>query len=440
MSLDTLVSVTISTTSESISRAGFGTPLIADAAAPFVGARVRSYGGLAEMVTDGYAVTDAAYLAAQKLISQNPKVPLWKVGRLDLPWSQAVDITVGAGGDAEGLVHNILVTSPAGVQTTVSRTVPGASSIAAEVTAITALLDAIVDLSAAAASPDINVTADNPAELWSFTALNKELTIKTVTTDPGIGTDLAAILAEDSDWYGLLLDHKSEAITNATAAVIETERKIFVAQHSDSEIKDAAVTTDVFSDLQAAAYARSIGLFHEDDRGFADAAWMGAQFPKTPGSSQWGYQTLAGVTVSSLTAGAQKAITDKNGNHYTSITGGNTTLFGASASGEFIDTTRFIDELTVRLQEDVFAVLLANEKIPFTDAGIAVIKGTVSARLDQGVLQGGLAADPAPVVTAPKAADVPTPDKAARNLPDVNFTATLAGAILTAEINGVVSV
>ena len=57
-----------------------------------------------------------------------------------------------------------------------------------------------------------------------------------------------------------------------------------------------------------------------------------------------------------------------------------------------------------------------------------------------GILDGGLAADPAPVVTAPKVADVAAADKVARRLPDIDFTATLAGAVHEVVISGVISV
>jgi len=56
------------------------------------------------------------------------------------------------------------------------------------------------------------------------------------------------------------------------------------------------------------------------------------------------------------------------------------------------------------------------------------------------VNQGILAADPAPTVSVPRAADVSMIDKAARLLPDVKFEATLAGAIHKVIVNGTVSV
>jgi hypothetical protein len=88
------------------------------------------------------------------------------------------------------------------------------------------------------------------------------------------------------------------------------------------------------------------------------------------------------------------------------------------------------------LEIRIFALLINNQKIPYTDLGIDLIKSTIAAVLEDGIRAGGLAASPAPTVTAPAAADVDAITKATRVLPDVTFGATLAGAIHQLEIAG----
>lgn len=438
MSLDDIVNISITAQTQSVSRAGFGTPLIAAHHTNTVGARVETYSTLEEMVAAGFLVTDPAYLAAAALVAQNPRVTRWKVGRRDLPATQTKKFTPLS--TAQGLVYTITVTSQTGVVTVATYTVQPADTIALITAGLQAQLNAIAGITATDNSTDVDVAVDTAGELWSFTSLNAELEILSTNADPGIATDLAAIVAEDDDWYGLLMDTKSEAEINAAAAFIETRRKLFVAQTSDTGCKQAATTTDIMSDLKAAAYGRTAALFHEDDRAFADAAWMGKQFPKTPGSTTWAFKTLAGITVSPLTTAEKTAIEGKFGNHYTLVGGLNITFEGKVAANEYIDTVRFIDALERGMQEDVFAVLASNEKVPFTDTGVGLVVSTVKGRLTQGILDGGLAADPAPVVTAPKVADVPPASKVARTLPDVNFTGVLAGAIHKTVITGVISV
>ena len=83
---------------------------------------------------------------------------------------------------------------------------------------------------------------------------------------------------------------------------------------------------------------------------------------------------------------------------------------------------------------------MSNDKVPFTDPGIAQVEGAVRGVLNQSVGQGILSEDPEFTVTVPKAADVSTVDKSNRLLPDVKFTGTLAGAIHEVDIDGTVSV
>ena len=110
------------------------------------------------------------------------------------------------------------------------------------------------------------------------------------------------------------------------------------------------------------------------------------------------------------------------------------------SGNEFIDVIVGRDWLAARIQESVYALLVNNDKVPFTDAGITMVGTQVKNELALGVNQGYLTDDPAPEVILPKAADVPPSDKAARFLPNVQFTATLAGAIQKVQIQGYISV
>jgi hypothetical protein len=129
-----------------------------------------------------------------------------------------------------------------------------------------------------------------------------------------------------------------------------------------------------------------------------------------------------------------------NVNFYHTIAGVNITEEGESASGEFIDVTQGVDWLAQRLQERIFGKLANAKKIPFTDPGIQIVEAEVRAQLQEGINVGFLAADPVPVVTVPLAADVSATDKGNRLLPDVEFQATIAGAIHSLEITGSVTV
>jgi hypothetical protein len=105
-----------------------------------------------------------------------------------------------------------------------------------------------------------------------------------------------------------------------------------------------------------------------------------------------------------------------------------------------VDITRFVDWLKSELQINIFGLLVNNPKVPFTDAGIDAVRSTILGVMQEGIDSGGLAESPKPIVSCPTAASVDSTNKAARNLPNVTFSATLAGAIHATTITGTLSV
>lgn len=116
------------------------------------------------------------------------------------------------------------------------------------------------------------------------------------------------------------------------------------------------------------------------------------------------------------------------------------------ASGEYIDVIRGRDWLTARLRERIFGLLANVRKVPYTQGGIDQVVSQVDAQLREGIGAGYLSGDIPEgqelpfIVTAPEIGDISQADKIARLLPDVAFTATLAGAIHAVEINGTIQV
>ena len=441
MSLSTLVQVTITKQNSQLTRTGFGTALIASYHTNFA-PRTKEYAaasGLADLVLDGFATTSPTYLAAQALLAQNPQVVTFKVGRraLAFTWEQKVIVKTAtssvkytvtiAGQDAE-FTSDATATKPeitSGLKTAIDL-------LGLDVTVVDDLTDTLT------------ITADNAGDYFSLAVSDevdgRQMWTENTTADPGIATDLAAISAADDDWYGLLLDSNSPAEILAAAAWVETRVKLFGATVSDTEILDAAVTDDVVSTAKAAGYARTYLSYHDTDSSFLAAGQMGDRFPSDPGSSTWAFKTISGVAVTSLTAAEEAAAAGKNANVYVSKSGRSVIIQGQTVSGEFIDITRGLDWARVRIQEDVFLVIAASEKVSYTDAGATVIEGAILSRLRDGVGRGVFAADPEPTTFVPKVADQSPTDRANRYFPGVKFGATLAGAIHTLKIDGYVSV
>jgi hypothetical protein len=285
--------------------------------------------------------------------------------------------------------------------------------------------------------------------LLSVGGASAGLDLKDETADPGIATDWAAILAEDSDFYGVGLDSQSEAEINALAALIETERMLFVTGNIDSDKLAAGTTTDVGSDLQAAAYDRTSVIHASYNSQYAGCRWLGKMLAKDPGSATWAYKTLAGLTISTLTAAELAGLQGKNVNCYISLGGANVTFGGPadspggglSAGGEYLDITRGVDWFQVRLQERFYRLLVTLDKIPYADAG-ALAYAEIFAQLRAGQQAGLIAPDTEDtpwVISIPDVADIAVADKALRSFPGIEFSAYLAGAVHTFQIMGTLS-
>jgi len=441
MSLDSLVQVSIVAQTAGISRQGFGTPLIAAYHTVFP-ERVRTYTNPADMLTDGFTAGHQAYLAAQAIMSQVPAPPSFKVGRLAETPNAHVETLVATPqaltkylvdlADKDGTITTFEYTS--------DDTPTDAEIHGALLSAINA--DASLEVTASGGTSDLVLTADNAGEVFSLRAYDEgggHLWARTATNaDPGMATDLAAILAADGDWFGLAIDAPSEAIINATAAWAESNRKLFGFTTGDTDAITTAVGGgDVIDDQKTAGRAFVFGAYSDRPYEHLAAGWMGRIFPRDPGAQTWAYKTIRNVSAVPLTATHKTNLEAKNGNWYAEVAGRNITFEGKTGAGDYIDVTRTIEWLKARIQEEEYLLLANAEKVPFTDLGIAGVEAKIRGPWAEGVANTALNDDLTVVV--PLAANVSAADKTSRTLTGVNFSGTVQGAIHKLVIQGTVS-
>lgn len=438
MSLSDIVQVTITAQTTAPTRTGFGVPLVMAFHSVFT-ERARVYSSVDAMLDDGFTATDEAVLAVQALFAQNPRPVQAVVGREVNRQKKMINLTLPsvlrASYDYTVYVNGKEATYTSDATPTVAEITAGLKA------AIDALSEAVTTTDNAT---DLDIEANTIAVPFTFYVKDPaDIYQENVTPDgspDGIVADIAAVREENDSWYGLILTNASKPCVLAAAAYIEANIKIMVTQSADTGMLSASVTDDVASELQTAGYARTAILYHPKEHQHAGAAWLGKCLPKDPGSITWKFKTLAGVDTVALTDTEVTALEGKDANHYTTIAGVAITQQGVTSAGEFIDITQSVDFMRARLQEYIYTRLANADKIPFTDPGIAIVEAEVRAVMVLCVNQGILAADPAPTVSVPRAADVSMIDKAARLLPDVKFEATLAGAIHKVIVNGTVSV
>lgn len=284
------------------------------------------------------------------------------------------------------------------------------------------------------------------------------MTVAGRTLSVGMAEDLAAITEFQADWYLLLVEQRDAQNIRANADYIETVRKVYVAQSSDALIVDTPFNSsnvqDIAASLKALSYARTAVVYASNDTNDVAAAWAGLQLPKTPASSTWKFKQLAGVVVDTFTTTQLANLKSKDANGYREVAGRNIMFEGTVAVGEYLDVIRGVDKLFQQIQANIFSTLVKNEKVPFTNGGIALMAAQVTAAIEDSVDDGLIASSrpnpqtgdeetPAYTVTAPNVADISSQDRENRIIPASNpiaFEATLAGAIHAVNVNGTVSV
>src|SRR5216684_3384495 len=383
-----LISITVSQQVASLLLPGFGIPLILSAHT-FFADRVRYYtanpAGLAQMVTDGFPVTDPAYLAASAISAQSPAPSLFGIGKLLNKPVQQFTVTPGA------ILNNTLYQFKFDGNT-VAFTSGGANTLALTLAGLKTAFDAFA----------MPVTSVNTGAVLTLTA-NVAGTFHTIQS----------------------LDPTGQPTSTARANLGITQTQA-----------DPGTAADMAA------------IMASENASFAQAAWAGRVLPLVAGSENWAYKTLAGIPADQLseaeinnacgipTAGT----TGKRGSVYITVYGTNVTEFGQVGSGSWLDITRGVDALIVDMGARIFTDLSGANKIPYSDKGITVIEKDVRASLTffQSPPQNFLAEQPPFTVTVPKAANLTPAQRSARLLPNVLFQANLAGALNSVTVQGTV--
>ena len=258
---------------------------------------------------------------------------------------------------------------------------------------------------------------------------------------------MAAIRAENDDWYGFSDVAHAKADLLPAAAWAEANEKLFLALVPEAEAPTSA-TTDSGTALKTGNYYRTAWFYHPVATEFPEVATAARCFTILPGGETWANKRISAVTSPALTETAASFIFGKNGNTFEAFTGTNSiTQNGKVAGGEWIDVIRFRDWLCQEIRNRVFLALVNADKVPYTDAGIAVVRQAMIGALDLGVRRRGIAEPtvdvdnnnrviPSYTTSVPARSQVSSNDVANRILRDVKFTARLAAAIHAVEIRG----
>jgi len=293
-------------------------------------------------------------------------------------------------------------------------------------------------------------------------------TISMVQLPAGAGTDLsvAGFLSTATGFVQAGLD--AEGIEDALALVLEKDNEPFsfcergcsIAQQvdfstavnalsklcfvvvNDTDAIDSGATTDAGYLINALGHQKTRVLYTEHTTQNPDAAECGEIMTRTEANTSFAFTPLSGVsasglesdgtTVHEMTAAQISALTDKGYDYYSrpsTLTHAMTGL--ASGGNEFrIMYGKLFCEAMI--SADVYAYMIAQNVVTFSDEDILAIQGRISYWLDEMVNRKVL--DPGYTITMPAAADFSAAVKATHVM-DLNDVAEADAQIAVNKIN-----
>lgn len=443
--LDQIVAINISLAAPTVSQASFSIPLIVGPTTSTWADYVHTYSAPSGMLSDGFTTSSPEYIAALAMYAQSLTPAVFKVGKRSATVAQVDTLAVNT--LVVGHAYSVTINGQA-----FSYTSTNADTQQSILTALKGLIVAALPtlggvISGSGSSATLVLTSTVPGQVYTYTAVDADTTRTATTAANGIAQDLANIAAEDTTWYGLDLEGGSDADILQAAAWIEGSLKLFVAVSATAAIATSA-STDLGSTLKAAGYRRTALVYSPANvaKGLG-AAWLGLNLTQTPGSANWAFNQLAGMTADSLTAAQQTVLigtpvaqlAGKNVNLYQTVSGVNITQMGTSASGQYLDLTVGLDWLKSTMQSNIYTLLTTQPKVPFTDAGATQVMSCVKAALDQGITNRFIDAGSPVTITAPSVASLPAAQRTARVAPPISFSCRALGALDAVNVSGTVS-
>ncbi|UOF82270.1 hypothetical protein [Caudoviricetes sp.] len=436
MAITDFVTVDIQVTGAPLTREGFGTMLVMGPNS--VGSnRITQFNKLSELAPAFLTTGMPEYQAANAYFAQSPHRRPIKIGCMANKPTQKVVLSAITPTSFPNTTYKLGVKF-ATTATEIYATSDGTPTEAEILAALVVQLNGIASkpYTATVVGSTIEIVANTAGNFFAIEVKNRAL-LSQVTShvDPGIAADLSACLAEDSDFYAVVIPGASAAVNTAAAAWCEANNKILLASTSDSAVVTAVDGgSDIASTTKLAAYKRTSVHYHPDDFACYTAALAGKCLAYKPGEESWHAKSLAGITPPNLTTQEKSNLTSKRGNSIESLGGRSVTFNGQCADGGFIDTVRGLDSLKSDIQLSMVDLLLSVPKIPYTDAGAIQVANVVRGALGR-AFQAGIVDDTYKVVVPKVAAQSPA-DRANRLFPNVTFTAVLQGAQHKIGING----
>lgn len=282
------------------------------------------------------------------------------------------------------------------------------------------------------------------------------------STAAELKAELDNLADADLDWYWLCITKSMRDVAALDGLVewVEAKNKFDILDSNDAATETSADTTSL-AGRNKAEFERSAVFYHTDpdEQGaIALAASLGTRnFDEAESAYTAKFKRLVGVAPVNLGSAKVQAITGftpalgqstsagNMANTYIDIGGRSFVVEGSTLTPNvFIDEIHATDWIIARTEEETLGILLNNDRIPYTDAGMETLASGARTVMRQAARAGLIANDldpetgdysPAVEFTIPSVFDVPESQRKARIAPEMSVRFRYAGAVHYTTIN-----
>lgn len=405
--IDPVVNIVVNLSTVSAARKAFNLALLVGdvdttKVPDFAGTRFMTYDSLESMLQAGFTSDDRLYKAATLIFGQAKTPPTVAIGnkkgyKVEIAGSRAYTITTNAEANDTVTLGDVVLT--AGTEFT-----PG-STIDVTATRLAAALNAQAGFAA-------NYTAESEDAVITVTEIVPnggntpgEMTVKgTITVTNGTATDSTEraetpvetfqnMRSLDSEWYaGIYCGDLTNAEILECAAYFEACTPDSIFCYTTQNAADTKSDGGIFGEIKSLGYRRSFGQYSTShpDAVAAIIGWaMGAMSVTTIDSAySIAYKSEVGVQAENymqvFTTNMVNNIKNNYGNVYINRgTYYNVFEEGRVGDGSWFDEIIYLDKYKNEMQLAIMDLLVNNNKIPQTEAGMTQIKNAIKVVCDE---------------------------------------------------------
>lgn len=464
--LNPVVNIIVNLSTISAPRKAFDTALIigdVGAVADFTSARIVTYDSVDSMLEAGFTTNDRLVKAAQLIMGQQKTPKQFMVGKtstIKVAGQNTYTVTTNAADEDTVTFGGVTLTAGTDfvVGETIAATAGNLAVALAGKTAISDIYSVTVDGDKITITEKVPAGGNTPGAMTvtGTIAITAGTAISSTTRAETPVESFTACRQADGEWYvGMYCGALTDAQILEIAAYTEscTPDSVFAFTTAEAAVYDPQ-DGGIFSQLQALNYRRTIGQYstsHQDAIA-AIVGWAMGAMTGTAGSAYTlAYKTEVGVEaenyVQNFTTNMVNALKSFNGNVYINR-GTYYNIFeeGKMFDGSWFDEIIYLDKFKNDAQLAIMDLLVANNKLAQTEAGMNRIKNAIKDECERLNLIGFIAAgvwksndilglsygDTLPrgyIIQSEPINDQTQADRDARNAPPIYISFKLAGAI-----------